>query len=120
VYRIQKAIEQETICLASQDGASVLQWVEKLRAEGHYVTLKTSSDPSPSDAALPVARDAFVLIIQTKYQQECWQKHGHTFAGLDATHNTTQYENMSLFTLLIRDKWGHGMCSIAFIYGNSI
>jgi hypothetical protein len=24
VYRIQKAIEQETICLASQDGASVI------------------------------------------------------------------------------------------------
>jgi len=30
VCRIEKMIEEETIRLASQDGASVLEWVEKL------------------------------------------------------------------------------------------
>lgn len=29
--------------------------------------------------------------------------------GIDATHNTTYYENMSLFTVLVRDRWGHGI-----------
>jgi capsular polysaccharide biosynthesis protein len=110
VYRIQKAIEQETIRLASKDGASVLQWVDNLKEAGHYVTIKTASDPSPPDAALPLAHDSFVLIIQTRYQRECWQKLGKNFAGVDATHNTTHYENMSLFSLMVRDKWGHGKC----------
>ena len=29
--------------------------------------------------------------------------------GIDATHNTTQYEGVSLFTVIVRDAWGHGM-----------
>jgi hypothetical protein len=35
-------------------------------------------------------------------------EHGKNFAGIDATHNTTQYENVSLFTVMVRDRWGHG------------
>jgi len=115
VRHIQKAIEEETIRLASQDGASVLQWAEKLCEEGHFVTLKSFSDPPPPDSNLN--SESFVLIIQTKYQRECWQKHGHAFAGLDATHNTTHYENMSLFTLLVRDEWGHGLYILFFLSG---
>jgi hypothetical protein len=114
VRRVQKTIEEETIRLASQDGPSVLEWVRKLREQGHFVFLKTSSEASPVDAALPLAADSFVLIIQTKYQCECWEKHGGSFAGIDATHNTTHYENMSLFTLLARDKWGHGKLLLDF------
>lgn len=102
-------IEEETIRLASQDGASVLEWVKKLREQGHFVELKTSSDMPPENSGLDC--DSFVLIIQTQYQRECWQKHAHRYAGIDATHNTTHYENMSLFTLLVRDKWGHGQFS---------
>jgi len=71
---------------------------------------KTSSDEPPASSGLD--NDSFVLVIQTRYQQECWQKHGPRFAGIDATHNTTHYENMSLFTLLVRDRWGHGTKSI--------
>ena len=44
-------------------------------------------------------------MIQTKYQKEVFGKYGHTFAGLDATHNTTHYENTSLFTVIVRDRW---------------
>lgn len=112
IRRIEKMIEEETVRLASQDGESVLKWVKVLRERGHYVEIKTSSDQPPPDSNLD--KDSFVLIIQTKYQRECWQKHGHRFAGIDATHNTTHYENMSLFTLLVRDRWGHGTYSIFF------
>jgi hypothetical protein len=48
VRRVQKAIEEETIRLASQDGASVLQWAKKLREEGDFVTLKSFSNPPPT------------------------------------------------------------------------
>ena len=107
VRRIEKMIEEETIRLASQDGASVLEWVEKLRERGHFVALKSSSDLPPTDSGLE--KDTFVMIIQTQYQWNCWRKHASRYAGVDATHNTTHYENMSLFTLLVRDRWGHGM-----------
>ena len=106
VRRIEKMIEEETIRLASQDGASVLEWVKDLRKRGHFVELKTSSDAPPPNSGLE--KESFVIIIQTQYQQECWRKNAHRFAGIDATHNTTHYANMSLFTLLVRDRWGHG------------
>ncbi|KAJ8087683.1 hypothetical protein PM082_006518 [Marasmius tenuissimus] len=61
IRRIQKMIEEETIRLASQDGASVLQWVKNLREQGHYVELKTSSDkPPPASGLQP---NAFVLVV---------------------------------------------------------
>ncbi|KAJ7128412.1 hypothetical protein C8R44DRAFT_700955, partial [Mycena epipterygia] len=37
IRRIQKMIEEESIRLAAQDGPSVLEWVEKLREEGHFL-----------------------------------------------------------------------------------
>jgi len=110
-------IEEETVRLATQDGASVLKWVETLHARGHYVEVKTSSDEPPSGSGLDKP-DTFALIMQTKYQRECWIKHGGRFAGIDATHNTTHYENMSLFTLLVRDRWGHGMPAAWMISSN--
>ncbi|KAJ3506163.1 hypothetical protein NLJ89_g7021 [Agrocybe chaxingu] len=114
VRRIEKIIEEETVQLASQDGPSVLKWVENLRERGHYVEIKTSSDQPPDNSNLD--SNAFVLIIQTKYQRECWQRHGSRFTGIDATHNTTHYENMSLFTLLARDKWGHDIAIPHFLH----
>jgi len=106
VRRLEKMIEQETVRLAAQDGESVLKWVGILRAQGHYVELKTSVQDPPAGSGLE--KDVFVLVLQTKYQQECWNEHGDRFSGIDATHNTTHYQNMSLFTLLVRDRWGHG------------
>jgi len=88
--------------LASQDGASVLKWMGTLWECGHYVEIKASSDDALSGSGLN--KNAFMLIIQMKYQQECWKKHGGHFAGIDVTHNTTHYENISLFMLLVHDK----------------
>ncbi|KAH6914608.1 hypothetical protein BKA70DRAFT_1093747, partial [Coprinopsis sp. MPI-PUGE-AT-0042] len=87
VRRIQKSIEAEMVRLAKQDGPSVVAWVQKLRAAGHYVFLKSRSDAPPPQSN--VASDAFLLIIQTPYQKQCWDKYGSRFAAIDATHNTT-------------------------------
>ncbi|KAJ7142040.1 hypothetical protein C8R43DRAFT_954386 [Mycena crocata] len=96
---------QRDFATRADDGPSVLEWAEKLRDEGHFVSLKRSDESAPPESKLN--NTSFVLIIQTKYQQECWQKYGSKFAGINGTHNTTHYENMTLFTLLVRDKWGH-------------
>ncbi|KAJ3545229.1 hypothetical protein NMY22_g2517 [Coprinellus aureogranulatus] len=58
IRRIEKGLEQVSIRLANDDGASVLKWVETLRNEGHFVFLKTSSEAPPEGSNL--ASDAFV------------------------------------------------------------
>jgi hypothetical protein len=65
VRRIQKMIEEESIHLAAQDSPSVMEWVAKLREEGHFVSLKCSNESAPTGSQLD--NDSFVLIIQTKY-----------------------------------------------------
>ncbi|KAJ7673456.1 hypothetical protein B0H17DRAFT_947186 [Mycena rosella] len=107
IRQIEKDIEAETICLDAQDGQSTVEWVDNLRKHGELLGFKGSSDAPPSSSSL--ATDTFALCVQTKYQRECWTKWGGKFAGLDATHNTTHYQGMSLFTVMVRDEWGHGM-----------
>ncbi|KAE9396990.1 hypothetical protein BT96DRAFT_1038174 [Gymnopus androsaceus JB14] len=86
-------IEAETIRLASQDGMSVLKWVKDLRSQGHFVHLKTKSDPVPQGTQ--IEKDSFILIVQTRYQKECWQKWAdNRLACIDATHNTIHYSGM--------------------------
>lgn len=114
IRRVEKMIEEETIRLAPSDGASVLKWIEVLEERDCFVKLKARNDPPLPESGLE--KDVFVLIIQTKYQCKYWWEHGQHFAGIDATHNTTHYKNMNLFTLLVRDPWGHGS-EISCFYG---
>ena len=65
------------------------------------MAFKSGADPVPPGSELD--SNAFALVIQCPYQKEVFEKDGHSFAGIDATHNTTHYENMSLFTVIIRD-----------------
>ncbi|KAF5342494.1 hypothetical protein D9611_001695 [Ephemerocybe angulata] len=117
VRRIQRSIKEETIRLAPTDGASVLEWARQLRDDGHFVFLKTSAEGAPLGSGLD--SKSFVLIIQTKYQQELWKQRAASYAGIDATHNTTHYQNMSLFTVLVRDRWGHGFPACWMISSNA-
>ena len=105
-------IEAKNIRLDKDNGKSMLHWVEKLRESGEIIAFKSSMGAVPNGLAL--AKDAFVLVIQTKYQKEVYQKWGNEFIGVDATHNTTHYDKMSLFTIMVRDQWGH-VESINFI-----
>jgi hypothetical protein len=99
-------MEAQEIRLHPQDGPSIMLWAAQLQEEGALLAFKASCDPPPAGSFL--APDAFVLIVQTEYQREMFRKLGHAFMGIDATHNTTHYENVSLFTLIVRDHWGHG------------
>ncbi|KAJ6527305.1 hypothetical protein DFH09DRAFT_935668, partial [Mycena vulgaris] len=109
IRRIQKDIEAETVRLHPDDGLSTLRWVSNLRAKGHLLGFKSKSDPPPSGSGLQA--DVFVLMIQTGWQRRMFQKFGEALLCIDATHNTTMYENLNLTTLIVRDKWAHGTCS---------
>ena len=102
IHQIRKLLEAESVRKHAKDSMSVLEWVDHCCSNGWLLAFKASSDPVPTGSHLQ--ENVFVLCIQTAYQQECFQKHSKFFVGIDATHNTTYYDNMSLFTVLIHDR----------------
>jgi hypothetical protein len=100
-------IEQETIQLHTEDAISTRLWVDKLKSNDVNVFYKDKLEQPPSGSGLQ--QDAFILCIQTPYQLDAFQCLGSGFIGIDATHNTTQYQDLQLFTIITRDQWGHSM-----------
>lgn len=109
IRSIEKEIEAETVRLHPDDGQSTIRWVERLRSKGHLLGFKSRTDPVPTGSNL--APDLFLLMIQTDWQRRKFAKYGEPLLCIDATHNTTMYENLNLTTLVVRDKWGHGVFS---------
>jgi hypothetical protein len=103
---LKREIETREIQLHPQDGPSIILWAARLSAGQALVTFKMSCDPAPVGSGL--ASDAFIVIIQMSYQKQKFRDWGKSFIEIDATHNTTQYENVSLFTIIVCDQWGHG------------
>ena len=87
-------------------------WISNIQQDGGEATLKDKLDPPPPGSELSL--DVFVLCVQTKFQKDQFQKLGCNFVSIDATHNTTKYKGMNLFTIIVRDFWGHGMLCGAF------
>jgi hypothetical protein len=102
----QCELEAELIQLHPQDGISILLRVEKLKCQDSLLAFKSCNDLAPEGLGLDP--DAFILIIQCPYQQEMSTQLGNIFVSMDATYNTTQSEYVSLFTVLVQDRWGHG------------
>jgi hypothetical protein len=82
-------------------------WVDKLKDQNIKTFLKDKVTDLPLGSNLD--KTAFVLCMQTPFQLHMFQCLGDGFIGIDATHNTTQYSDLLLFTIVVRDGWGHGM-----------
>jgi hypothetical protein len=92
--------------LDKDDGKSATRWAERLRDEDSLIAIKTCDQKPPPQTGL---EDTMILvIIQTPWQRERWEELGRHYLGIDATHNTTHYQNVLLFTLMARDRWGRG------------
>ena len=107
-------VENEEICLDNNDVISVRLWVTKLQQCGARAVLKDKTNPPPPESRL--SQDSFVLCIQTEFQRDCFCMLGSNFLSIDATHNTTQYTGVQLFTLIVRDLWGHGALCGTFLF----
>ena len=100
-------VETKTTCYHQDDGISMSIWAEHLKNEDSLLYFKRWCNPPPRDRNID--KDAFILMIQTPWQRERWKEFGGHFLGLDAMHNTMQFEGFQLFTLIARDLWGCGM-----------
>ena len=109
---IRQIVEDTEICLDQNDAISIRLWSTQLQQDGAHVILKDKQDPPPLGSAL--SPEIFVLCIQTKFQCDRFQELGSDFVSIDATHNTTQYVGLQLFTIIVRDLWGHGACCGVF------
>jgi hypothetical protein len=112
INRYRRIVVDEKIRLDNNDAISLRLWVLRLQQDGAVCLLKDKIDPAPPESGL--SQDSFVLCIQTKFQRDRFLALGSDFVSIDATHNTTQYEGLQLFTLLVRDLWGHGALCGAF------
>lgn len=106
ISRLRRIVENEEIRLDDNDTISVRLWVTRLRQCGAEAVLKDKRDPPPPGSGL--SQQSFVLCVQTQFQMDRFQALGSDFLSIDATHNTTQYVGLQLFTLIARDSWGHG------------
>lgn len=59
---------------------------------------RVSDEPTQGSKLAP---NAFILMIQIPYQKDVYQKDGPWFTGVDVTHNTAVYVNMSFFTVIV-------------------
>ncbi len=87
------------IHLHPQDGVSMKLWVERLKEDNILIFYKDKLDASPP--GLPMHEDDLVLCIQTQYQLDAFRHLGNRFVGIDATHNTTQYKDIMLYTIIV-------------------
>jgi hypothetical protein len=67
---------------------------------------KDMLDLPPSGSKLQ--GEAFIMCIQTTFQADAYRCLRNGFISIDATHNITQYLDFLLFTIIVRDWWGHG------------
>jgi hypothetical protein len=98
----QHELEAALIRLHSQDGISILFWVEKLKSQNSLLAFKSCNDLPPKGSGLDW--EAFILIIQCPYQQQMFDQLGNTFLGINAT---TILPNMKL-SVYLRYLFGTG------------
>ena len=112
INRIRWIVQDEDIRLDENDTISTKVWATQLQQEGAEIILIDKINAPPPGSGL--SPDTFVFCIQTKFQKDQFREIENGFLGIDATHNTTQYVGLQLFTLIARDHWGHSMLRSRF------
>jgi hypothetical protein len=107
VSRMTRAEQEETIRLHPEDAISIKLWMDRLTSMKVNVFYKDKITPPPPASRLQ--GDTFILCLQTPFQVEMFRLLGNGgFIGIDATHNVTHFQDVLLFTIIARDRWGHG------------
>jgi len=106
VNQMAQVLDNHKIRLHPDDAIATRLLIDQLSTQGNLTFYKNKQDRAPINSRLP--EDAFVLCIQTNFQLNAYRELGDGFIGIDATHNITQYQDLLLFTIIARDRWGHG------------
>jgi hypothetical protein len=101
-----RSYHNDKIWYHPEDVISTKLWVDKIRSENVQVYCKDKLDlPHPGSS---LEQDTYLLCIQTPFQLDAFWRLGGYFIGIDGMHSITIYEGLQLFTIIVRDLWGHG------------
>ena len=108
ISNVRVNIKDNAIIRHKSDPMSVSLLVSELQQEAFdpILLFKPQGEKSTTHTTLPT--EGFVLVIQTQFQQELFQKYGHKILCIDATHGTNAYR-FQLITCIVPDEFGKGM-----------
>jgi len=110
ITNIKQKLNLQCIQKHSNDLISVCTWVEELRSYPYnsVVLFKPQGHVNYPDYSGSLAKDTFLLGIQTEYQCDAMQHHGNKLICMDSTHGTNLYDFL-LISVMVVDEYGEGL-----------
>ena len=111
ISNLRVNIKDNAIIRHKNDPTSVSLLVAELQQEDYDAILLFKPQGERSIAYPNLSTESFVLVIQTQFQQQMFQKYGHKILCIDSTHGTNAYR-FQLITCIVPDDFGKGMILI--------
>lgn len=108
VLNIKCQIQDQFVIRHNDDATSVQLAVTALQQEEYNPILYYKPQHSEDQHFPHLAKDSFVLILQTEFQKEMYQQFSHKIMCIDSTHGTNAYK-FKLVTLMVPDDFAAGM-----------
>jgi hypothetical protein len=98
-------VDDRIIKRHDDDATSVTMMVAELQQELFNPVVIFKPQDSKDDSHPALQTDSFVLVIQTQFQMELYQKYASTILCIDSTHGTNQYR-FKLISIVVPDEYG--------------
>lgn len=113
ISNVRVNIKDNAIIRHKSDPISVSLLVAELRQEAYDPILLFKPQGERSTAYPNLPSEGFVLVIQTQFQQQLFEKYSHKILCVDSTHGTNAYR-FQLITCIVPDEFGKGMILIKY------
>ena len=109
ILNIQRRLNLESVRKDTNDLLSTCAWVEEMAGMSYNpVLLFKPQGIEQSETMNDLAKDDFILALQTEFQRDAMMQYGSKVILMDATHGTTQYD-FQLISILVIDDFGEGL-----------
>ena len=116
VYNIKRQFNIEGIQRHKDDQTSLCAWVSELTQSSDYNPILLFKPQGQEDSNQTLAKEDFVLGIQTRFQLDTMKLFAGKIVCLDSTHGTNHYD-FKLVTVLVLDDFGEGI-PVAWLISN--
>lgn len=105
---IAKRVNHKCIVRHENDSQSVAMLVSELQAEEHNPVLFYKPQGCDDDSERKLSKESFLLVLQTQFQEDLYNKFASTIICIDSTHKTNAYD-FKLISLLVPDEYREGI-----------
>lgn len=107
IRNIKVKVDDRIVKRHDDDATSVTMMVAELQQEPFNPVVIFKPQGSKVDSHPSLQTDSFVLVLQTQFQMELYQKYASTILCIDSTHGTNQYR-FKLISIVVPDEYGKG------------